>query len=581
MGVNGIYGLSGSGLDIESLVKMGMMSKQNQYDKMVQKQTKQTWLKEAYNEVYSDVKTFQADMSQFKMQSNMNAMKATSADSSVATVTANGAAASMTHKIAVTSTASNAYVMTGDGEKITRASGASTATSTQLTDIIYGDRYTGTTTNDDGSYTYTIDGVEHSGSDVAISLQVQDSTETDADGNPTTYTISYTYDQLFQDKKTLSDFASAFSSSGANIQGNYDSTNDSFSLYNKTGGASNIIGLSGDNDDTTTLLNNLNLAAYNSDTNSLSSTISFTKGSTTQAAAGTAASAIIDGKTYTSDSNTLTVAGVTYTLNGVSATNDDGSYKTTTVNVSQDTDTIIDNVKKFVEIYNTLIDSLNDKLSEESYSDYDPLTSSQEDEMTEEQIEKWNEKAKSGLLYNDSNIRSIVSDMREAIYTKVDAVDSAYNSLSAIGITTSTTGGHLTLDEEKLEEALAADPDCVYQLFASDQDSSYISGSTNKNYANMTSYNVKNDYLNTGIANRLYNLMGDSMDVLEDYAGTDSSTDDDSYLGNLLTNLQTKMDNFKTLMEAYQDKLYEKYDAMEVALSQLGTQLSYITGSSS
>ena len=47
MGANGIYGLSGSGLDIESLVKMGMMNKQNQYDKMYQNEMKQEWLKEA------------------------------------------------------------------------------------------------------------------------------------------------------------------------------------------------------------------------------------------------------------------------------------------------------------------------------------------------------------------------------------------------------------------------------------------------------------------------------------------------------------------------------------------------------
>jgi len=42
MGVNGIYGLSGSGLDIESMVKVGMMSKQNEYDKMYKQQTKAT-----------------------------------------------------------------------------------------------------------------------------------------------------------------------------------------------------------------------------------------------------------------------------------------------------------------------------------------------------------------------------------------------------------------------------------------------------------------------------------------------------------------------------------------------------------
>ena len=58
MGANGIYGLSGSGLDIESLVKMGMMNKQNQYDKMYQNEMKQEWLKEAYVEVYDSMKTF-------------------------------------------------------------------------------------------------------------------------------------------------------------------------------------------------------------------------------------------------------------------------------------------------------------------------------------------------------------------------------------------------------------------------------------------------------------------------------------------------------------------------------------------
>jgi len=40
MGVNGIYGLSGSGLDIESMVKVGMMGKQNEYDRMYKNRRK-------------------------------------------------------------------------------------------------------------------------------------------------------------------------------------------------------------------------------------------------------------------------------------------------------------------------------------------------------------------------------------------------------------------------------------------------------------------------------------------------------------------------------------------------------------
>ena len=196
--------------------------------------------------------------------------------------------------------------------------------------------------------------------------------------------------------------------------------------------------------------------------------------------------------------------------------------------------------------------------------------------MSEEQIKKWNEKAKSGLLYNNSQVRTLVSDMREALYTPVDAVDSKYNSLSAIGITTTTTKGHVTLDEDKLRKALTEDPDCVYQLFASDQDSSYIAGSTDTN--KLTAYEKKEDYKNTGVANRLYNAMTDNMSIFENYAGTSKATDDQSYLGKLISNMQTRMTSFQTLMKSYENKLYDKYDAMEVALSKLGAQLSYITG---
>lgn len=590
MSASGIYGLSGSGLDIESLVKMGMMNKQKQYDKMYQNQLKNTWIKEAYNTVYTDVKAFKDTMSTFKMQSNMSAMQASSTNNDVVSVTANGAAAAMSHKVSVEQVASNAYLMTADGKTIDRAAGASSSTSTYLSDVLYGANNVTNNPDADGNNVYTITNsmgfVKRSGSDIAISIEVADSDEVDDKGNPVTHTIEYTYDDIFTGKKTLSDLASAFSNSGANIQGNYDTVNDSFSLYNKTSGAANKIKLQANNADTEKLLNSLHLSEYNAQDNTLGSEVTFAEGTMTEAAVGTNAKATIDGKTYESDTNKLTVANVIYNFNGVSAKNADGTAQTSSVNVTQDTDKIVDNVKKFVESYNTLIDSLNTKYREEQNSDYSPLTKEQEAAMTETQVKQWNEKAKSGLLYHDSNIYSIISDMRESLYTKVDAVDTvltdstgnkySYNTLTSIGITTSSNQGHIELDEDKLKKALSEDPDCVYQLFASDQDSTYIAGSTDKNQSD--SYTTKSDYLNTGIANRLYNAMTTNISKLESYAGTSKDTDDQSYLGKLITNMNTKMSSFKTLMSSYESKLYSKYDAMEVALSKLGSQLSYITG---
>ena len=589
MGANGIYGLSGSGLDIESLVKMGMMNKQNQYDKMYQTQLKQTWVKEAYNTVYTDVKAFKESMSTFKMQSNMSAMQATSSNNDVVSVTANGAAAAMNHKITVEQVASNAYLMTANGKKIERAN-TSAANSVYLKDVLFSGDATKTTVDGQTSYLVKNDTTGNidtfKGSDVAISIEVQDSDEVDSDGKPVTHKVEFTYDQIFGDNKTLNDLATAFSNSGANVQGGYDNVNDSFSLYNKTSGSANKIVLKANNKASAELLNKLHLASYDGQTNTLGNEISFAKDTFTEAAVGTNAKATIDGKTYESDTNKLNVANVIYNFNGVSAKNADGTYQASTISVSQDTDKIVDNVKKFVETYNTLIDSLNTKYREEKNTDYKPLTKKQESEMTESQINKWNEKAKSGLLYHDNNIYSIISDMREALYTEVDAVDTvltdargnkySYNSMSSIGITSSTNQGHITLDEEKLKKALTEDPDCVYQLFASDQDSTYISGSTNKNQSD--TYTSKSDYLNTGIANRLYNSMTTNIRNLESYAGTSKETDDESYLGKLITNMNTKMTSFQTLMKSYESKLYKKYDAMEVALSKLGAQLSYITG---
>ena len=215
MGANGIYGLSGSGLDIESLVKMGMMNKQKQYDKMYQNEMKQEWLKEAYVGVYDSMKTFKNNMTDFKLQSNMSAMNATSTNEDIVSVSANGAAAAMSHKVSVSQVASNAYIMTGmkngSPAEITFANNANPGKN-YLMDVMYKEVHT--TDNGAGPYSYTVkdkDGNEKTvaGSDAAITLTLKDSSA----ANAKEYTVTLTYDDIIQDKKTLSDFASAFFSS--------------------------------------------------------------------------------------------------------------------------------------------------------------------------------------------------------------------------------------------------------------------------------------------------------------------------------------------------------------------------------
>ncbi len=558
MSATGIYGLSGSGIDVESMVKVGMMTKQNQYDSMYKKEIKDEWIKEAYSGVYSDLQTFSGStMSSYKMSSKTNPMLAASKDSTVTTATANADAASMSHTVNVTQLASNAYMQTQSGQSITRLN-TNSSTSIYLKDILYSASDLSTAQSNYSSMTD-----EQKASNV-LSFKISDG---DPNGTGTnTETISFTYKDLFESNQTLNDLATKIKNSGVNINAQYDATNDSFSLYNKSGGSANQINLTVEDDPSGTtddmarsLLNNLNLGSVN--TNNTITTLSpLNSGNTTMTASGQSAQVTIDGKAYTSDTNKISASNVTYNL---------AAAGTTTVTVSQDTDTIISNVNQFVTDYNKMIDELNTKYNETQYSGYDVLTTAQQNSMTADQITKWNEKAKSGLLYHDKNVGDAISSMRQAIYTPVSSVDSNYNTMMSIGVTSATDQGHLKLDEDKLRKALAADPDCVSQLFASSGD---VTDSTGK---------TTTDYNKQGVVNRIYDSVNQNMAKMKDYAGTSTESSDGSTLGNLIRDLKTKMSDFKTQMDAYEDKLYNQYDAMEVAIQKLSSSMNYITGSKS
>ena len=559
MSTTGIYGLSGSGIDVDSMVKVGMMTKQSQYDKMYKQQVKNEWMKEAYAGLYSDLNTFnQSTLSNYKMSATTSPMTATSTASSVATASANADAANMSHTVQVTSLATNAYLQTGD-DKITRAvkdADGKASTGIKLSDIFY-----------DGS-SYDKDSEE-----AALAFTISDSTGTSGKSA----TISFTYKEIFSDGVTLNDLASKIKNSGVNIQASYDSVNDSFSLYQKTGGKENIISLETATDadgkaisstaakNAQTLLSNLNLYKVETSTDSsgnktqklADSKLTFDSSTTKQSVAGTNGEAIIDGKKYSTTGSKLTAGNVTYTLAGTG---------TTTVSVSQDTDKLIENVKQFVTDYNKIIDELNSKYYEKQYSDYNVLTKSQENSMTQDQITKWNEKAKSGLLYHDQNVSKIISAMREAFYTPVEGTDSNYNTMMSLGISSSTDQGHITLDETKLKKALAADPNAVRNVFAASGDVTNKDGTTST------------DYSKEGVMNRISDALYANLKTLKSYAGDSTETSDGSTLGTLIENLKTKMSDFKVQMDAYQELLYKKYDSMETAIQQLSVQMGYITG---
>ncbi len=296
---------------------------------------------------------------------------------------------------------------------------------------------------------------------------------------------------------------------------------------------------------------------------------------------GTDASVTVDGTTIVRPSNSFTYDGLTFNIKNDFESG--AGVDPIKVTVSSDANKAFDFVKSFVDKYNEVIKKLNDKLSEKRYKDYLPLTDEQESAMSEEQIKKWNEKAKAGLLRNDSIISNILSQFRSAIYA---AVEGAGIKLTSIGITTSSNyedKGKLVIDETKLKDALATKPEEIARLFTSSSSITYYQAINSSNGSKLRSQR----YAESGIANRF-------SDIIQDAIRT--STDIGGYKGSLLEKAgivgdrsETKSVLAKEILryddEAYEmnkkliakeNALYEKYAAMESALNKLNSQQSWI-----
>ena len=544
-GARGIYGLSGSGIDVESLVKVGMMSEQKKYDRLYKKEVETEWRKEAFADVYSAVNTFRSSMSDMRLSSRTKPMTATSSLSDVVTATANANAGVMSHTVEVTQAASNAYLMTASGQKVARTNTAAPA-SVALKDVAFAGG--------------TMPAGMANG-DTALSFKLSNGTGTAE--------VKFTAEEIFTKNLTLNDLAKRINNarfidsdgkkSALNITASYDAVSDAFSIVNTKSGSDNKVSLSVDTGagsaaDTTALLNNLKLGQVSG--GSISAPLSFTTAGTTStlSVAGTNASVKVDGRTYTDlQENKLQVNGVTYTFK-----KETPAGTTAQVTIAQDQEKLVENVKKFVEDYNKLLDDLHGRYNNNKYPDYEVLTKDQEASMSHEQVEKWNERAKSGLLYRDGYLRSIISDMRDAVTNRVGSAPGRYNNLAAIGITSKDQSGHLKLDENKLRTAISAEPDAVNQIFSHTDDD--------------------DNYGDNGVATRLAERLGKRMESLKSHAGMTANKSDRSELGKLIENYEKQMSDFKQLMSSFENQLYKKYNAMEEAISKLSSQFGFFSG---
>ncbi|KAB2332674.1 flagellar filament capping protein FliD [Bacillus mesophilum] len=255
-------------------------------------------------------------------------------------------------------------------------------------------------------------------------------------------------------------------------------------------------------------------------------------------------------------SNNFTVNGVTFTLKDTfDSTVGDPPV---TVSVQNDTSKALDNIKKFVEDYNELIDKLQGKMKEEKFRDYAPLTDEEREALSDDEIEKWEDKARSGLLRNDQTLSSLLNKMRSDFYTPVAGQsDSMFSQLSAIGITTTANyldGGKLQINEEKLKEALEKDADGVYNLFAAD-------GPTSSEQ---------------GIARRLRDSLSNTITTITQRAGNGMQTNSQFTLGKNLDEINSRITDMEARLTEKEDRFWKQFTAMETAMQRMNDQMNYM-----
>ncbi len=145
---------------------------------------------------------------------------------------------------------------------------------------------------------------------------------------------------------------------------------------------------------------------------------------------------VFGGADQVSQSNNISdaVEGVTFELYDVTGAS--GSV----INISADTETAKTAVQAFLDSYNEVTKMIYTKLTEERDWDISALTDEEKKSLSDADLTSYEKAFNVGLLAGDSTLRNIRSQMRMVMSSIVPGVDSLYDSLSDIGITTGTVG---------------------------------------------------------------------------------------------------------------------------------------------
>lgn len=252
-----------------------------------------------------------------------------------------------------------------------------------------------------------------------------------------------------------------------------------------------------------------------------------------------------------------------FAINGLTFTALAETTEEFTVTTQNDTDGIYDTIKNFLKEYNSIINEMDKLYNADPAKGYEPLTDDEKDELSDKEVEKWEEKIKASILRRDENVSSVASGLKSVMSAGVE-VNGRMMYLSDFGI--NTLSYFTAADNEKNAYHIDGDPD----------DSS-TSGNADKLKGMIASDPETVSKFFTNLSQNLYKKMQELSSRVDGYRSYNSfyydkkmKEDYDDYT--------SKIADLEEKLTAYEDKWYDKFSAMETALSKIQSSESALTG---
>lgn len=494
-----------SGLDTEAIVQ-DLMSIQRLKTSSIQKNiTKLEWTQEKWKQLNNKIYSFYTGpLSKMKAQGTFNAKKASSSNQDKLEVNAGLNAPEGVHNIKINSLASFQYVT---GDKIVTKDGEKVTESTLLTELGF------------DAEAKTKITIKTLGESEAVELPIDD-------------------------KTTIGNLVAKLRKAGLNAS--FDTTHGRFFISSKNSGKNYAFTITQSNETVDGSLSSLGLGVIvqDPDGNIVSSN---SKVALVQASD---AEIVYNNAVLTSDSNNFTVNGLNIVAKEITAENE-----VLKINVTKDTEAVYNTIKDFVKTYNELITEMNSAYYADSARGYDPLTDDEKAQMTDKQIEQWEDKIKTSLLRRDNTLSKVITSMRNELGKSLD-LDGEKYSLASLGIVTGDyqEKGLLHIEgdsddptvatkENKLMKALSEDPDLVMKVF-------------NK------------------LTGDLYETMSEQMKSTE--LSSALTFYNDKAMKEKVTDYKKELAKLENRLLDIEERYYKQFSAMEAALQKLNSQSNYL-----